>query len=227
MSIESIVKRLQESRLNESESYISVEYTYNGDGTSDYLGHVRVMTQDEDTALEAARMYANEKHLELEPRHFVITNDNYTNTDIIDEEGELITSQVNEAEEEEDDNASYEKFKEACMSNPTWKKINSICKKNGYKLGATSCVEVRPSGRKIIDLSIVADGTDSYSPEIFFYNGKFGTEDPQFEIQTTAYGALSIEEHLKFIEAVTAAHSMIVAINKIDLMTLHQYKSDY
>ena len=73
-------------------SYISVEYTYNGDNLSDYTGYVRVKTNDEKDALTAARNYAMRKHPEDEPRHFVVTSDVYNNTDVVDSEGNCLTA---------------------------------------------------------------------------------------------------------------------------------------
>lgn len=123
---------------------------------------------------------------------------------------------VNEA----DENKSYEEFLKKCQDNPTWQKVNNICNKYGYHLAPLSYVEVYPSGKEKINLNIRSNEENRYNPEIF-YSSKFG-QDPVFEIQTTSYGSLVLEEHAKFIEAVTNAHNMIKEIEKIDLTTLEK-----
>lgn len=82
------------SKLDEAKNsdYINVEYTYNGDDVSNYLGHVRVRTDKENVALYAAEKYAMSKHPEDEPRHFKITSDNYTNVDVVDDRGDYLTT---------------------------------------------------------------------------------------------------------------------------------------
>ena len=54
-----------------------VEYVYDGDNVSDYLGHVRVRTNSDKVALRAAEKYAMSKHPEDNPGHFKIVDDNY------------------------------------------------------------------------------------------------------------------------------------------------------
>lgn len=123
---------------------------------------------------------------------------------------------VNEA----DENKSYEEFIKKCQDNPTWQKVNNICNKYGYHLSPLSYVEVYPSGKEKISLNIISNEENRYNPEIF-YSSKFG-QDPVFAIKTSSYGSLVLEEHAKFIEAVTNAHNMIKEIEKIDLTTLYK-----
>lgn len=72
--------------------YKMVEYVYDGDNVSDYLGHVRVRTNSDKVALRAAEKYAMSKHSEDSPRHFKIVDDNYTNVDVIDSDGDYLTT---------------------------------------------------------------------------------------------------------------------------------------
>lgn len=72
--------------------YKMIEYTYDGDNASDYLGHVRVRTNSDKVALRAAEKYAMSKHPEDNPRHFKIVDDNYTNVDVVDSDGDYLTT---------------------------------------------------------------------------------------------------------------------------------------
>ena len=74
--------------LNDLRYYKMVEYTYDGDDVSDYLGHVRVRTNSDKIALHAAEKYAISKQSEYNPRNFKICDDNYTNVDVIDSDGD-------------------------------------------------------------------------------------------------------------------------------------------
>lgn len=99
-------KSLDES-YKEPINYIMVEYSYNGDAISDYKGHVRVRTDDENKALKAASKYAMAKHPEDEPRHFAVTSDTYTNVDVIDSDGDYLTT-LNESAETESVEEKFE-----------------------------------------------------------------------------------------------------------------------
>lgn len=72
--------------------YKMVEYNYDGDDISNYLGHVRVRTNSDKVALRAAEKYAMSKHPEDNPGHFKIVDDNYTNVDVIDSDGDYLTT---------------------------------------------------------------------------------------------------------------------------------------
>ena len=86
----------KQTNLEESDgrsiAYTAVEYTYNGDDVSDFKGHIRVRTDDEKKAIDAARKYVMNKHPEDEPRHFVVTSDTYNNVDVIDSDGDYLTT---------------------------------------------------------------------------------------------------------------------------------------
>ena len=72
--------------------YKMVEYNYDGNDISDYLGHVRVRTNSDKVALRAAEKYAMSKHPEDNPGHFKIVDDNYTNVDVVDSDGDYLTT---------------------------------------------------------------------------------------------------------------------------------------
>lgn len=54
----------------------------------------------------------------------------------------------------------------------------------------------------------------TYLPEIYYYNGFMGSETPCFKIQTTAYGALSVEEFGKFLAAQQKGLEIAEVLNK-------------
>ena len=61
--------------MNDPRYYKMVEYDYDGDSASNYLGHVRVRTNSDEVALRAAEKYAMSKHPEDNPGHFKIVDD--------------------------------------------------------------------------------------------------------------------------------------------------------
>lgn len=87
------IMEFESDGINESISpeYKMVEYTYDGDETSDYLGHVRVRTDSDKVALRAAEKYIMNKQSERNPRHFKISDDKYNNVDVIDSDGYFLT----------------------------------------------------------------------------------------------------------------------------------------
>lgn len=112
----------------------------------------------------------------------------------------------------------YQEFKKKCQANPTYKKAAAIAKKYGYRIADACYVDVAKNGNKFISFNVAAVDRRSYHPEIY-YNAKYGN-NYEFEIQTTAYGSMVLEEHTKFIKGVTDAHNMVAELSKLDLTTL-------
>ena len=192
-------KRSTKESLGESEEYkFSVSYVNSADKSSETV----VTAKDERSARSLAK-----KQLGKECYRVVSVR-------------KLNESCRNHKVNEADENESYEEFIKKCQDNSTWQRVNNICNKYGYNLAPLSYVEVYPSGKEKISLNIISNRENRYNPEIF-YNSKFG-QDPVFEIQTISYGSLVLEEHAKFIEAVTNAHNMIKEIEKIDFTTLYK-----
>ena len=52
----------------------------------------------------------------------------------------------------------------------------------------------------------------SYLPEIYYIDDFFGTKENRFEIQTTSYGALTVDEFKKFMEAQQHAFEVAEAL---------------
>lgn len=137
-----------------------------------------------------------------------------------------IVSKLRESRIREDDNQAYQEFIKKCQDNATWKKVNGICNKYGYRLSKDSCVDVLPKG-KLISMKIFSDKTNEYLPDIYFDHTRFGKEVMEFKIQTTSYGALTLEEHTKYVEAATSANNLIKDLEGIDFYTLYNDESDY
>lgn len=110
---------------------------------------------------------------------------------------------------------SYEQFLRDCQSNATYKKAVSIAKKYGYTVAPLCYVETY-GRKKVVNFSFIYDRSE-YRPEI-----RYSSKSGRFEIQTTAYGSLSIEEHDKFVEAVVNANKMVKKLSKLDLTTLYE-----
>ena len=87
-----IKEKSPEMKESITPEYKMVEYTYDGDNVSDYLGHVRVRTNSDKIALHAAEKYVLNKQSEYNPRNFKICDDNYTNVDVIDSDGDYLTT---------------------------------------------------------------------------------------------------------------------------------------
>lgn len=119
------------------------------------------------------------------------------------------------------DNKAYEDFKKKCQANPTYKKAAAIAKKYGYQVAPLCYVD---GDDNFIRFNVTAIDRNSYHPEIYF-GSKFGKK-PEFEIQTTAHGAMGLTEHAKFIDAVTDAHKMVAELSKLDLTTLEKAPMD-
>lgn len=78
---------LPKRESNKCTNIIPIEYSYDGDEISDYKGYIRVCADTEEEALSAAEKWIKSTHSEINPRHFVVSKDNYTNTNIIDVNG--------------------------------------------------------------------------------------------------------------------------------------------
>lgn len=108
----------------------------------------------------------------------------------------------------------FVKTEEEIRNNETYKKVKAICEKHGYNLW---CIinEVYDSF-SIQRLQV--NPVKEYAPDVY-YNDKsaFTSNKPnyQFEIQTTAFGALSIKEYPKFMKAVEDAYELVKELSDI------------
>ena len=75
------IARIVDSKCKDEQLY-AVEFTYNGDSRSDYLGHVNVRAKSEQDALTKAKRWAVEHY--DNPGFFKIASTKYTNVETID-----------------------------------------------------------------------------------------------------------------------------------------------
>lgn len=108
-----------------------------------------------------------------------------------------------------------QKFVTRVHNNPTYKKMKSICDKYGYELGLAywanygdAVVNIRPR-----------PGDDEYAPEVYPPRRGWGRKT-SWEIQTSSYGSLSIDEFEKFQKANDRVYHMVKELSNIDITTL-------
>lgn len=133
-----------------------------------------------------------------------------------------------ELDESGEDDKAYQDYMNKMKSNPTFKKIESLCSKYGYRLyGGTATT--RKNGNKYIDIRIQqADWNNKeYHADIYYSSPSFLGDDSRFEIQTAAYGALTVEEYAKFLKGCQDSYDLVTELNKIDLSTLYDPSEDY
>jgi hypothetical protein len=114
-------------------------------------------------------------------------------------------------------NKDYEAFKKACKENATYKKAAAIAKKYGYELDDLCYVEIHGTNKDVYIR--FKYNTNEYAPEI---NYSSYDKSPEFRIQTSAHGALSLKDHDKYLKAVQDANAMVRELSKLDLTTLNQ-----
>lgn len=64
---------------------------------------------------------------------------------------------------------------------------------------------------KYVSISVTADPEKKYMPDIEYRDGYLTSEKPEFRVQTTAYGALNLDE----IEQVMEGYKQAVEVVKI------------
>lgn len=131
-------------------------------------------------------------------------------------DNELTESKINEEDE------GYNQFLEAMRSNPTYKKISAVCANYNYKLFFAYREDY---GHNRMSTTITIRETRRYQPEIYYQNS-FGQDNYEFKIQTSAYGALTLEEHAEYLENVTEAHELVAELSKMDFSGLFLLKEE-
>ena len=124
----------------------------------------------------------------------------------------------------EDTDPRYEEYLKKMRDNDTYKKMDALCSQYGYKLYSASAV-TRKNGSKRIELNIRED-KKTYHAEIY-YDVKWGSDEGTWEIQTTAYGSMDMEEYAKFLKGCQDSYNLVSELKKIDLNTLYDPSVDY
>lgn len=119
---------------------------------------------------------------------------------------------VNESVVNED--IDWEAFKKLVKNDPTNKKLKSIANKYGYNADESY---IRSWGEAYIQLR---PKSDDFHPEVYYRSDYFGKKVSMFEIQTTSYGSMGINEYEKFMKACNDAYNMVKELQKVDLSKL-------
>lgn len=124
-----------------------------------------------------------------------------------------------------EDEDQYKEYMRRMKDNATYKKIESLCTKYGYRLGGATATS--RGSKKDIELRII-DDRPTYHPPIYYtnYMSSFG-KDPEFEIQTIAVGSLVLTEYEKYLKGCQDAYNLVSELDKIDLTTLYDPSVDY
>ena len=116
-------------------------------------------------------------------------------------------------------------FKKKAESNPTFRKMDSICKKHGYILEiaykrkwsegtpAEVSIEIRPKDRM------------SLQPEIYYQSHYGGAKN--FEINPSAGGSMNLKDYEDFMKKIQSAYDLVKELSKVDFSTLEESPLDY
>lgn len=109
-----------------------------------------------------------------------------------------------------------------------YQKAKAICEKYGYELWVM-LNEVYEAGYSFPKLQVFKKIENKYGPDIFYSNiapFRSGEKDYQFQIQTTSYGSLNMEEYPKFMKATENAYEMVKELSEIPVETWPCIKAD-
>lgn len=204
MSVEGILGKLQESRINKIRSeyldestdseYQRMKKSYrNSDSFKDKYkesGDIKDLTDDLDNKDIPYEIYHNKK----------------------DKGCTVFHDSVDLDEDQEDDDEAYAKHISAMKENPVYKKIESICKNKGYTLKHASYVDNE------VDIRI---SPDKDHPEIYYNYKRFGEVVNQFKIQTWSHGALSLEDYEIYLKNCQDAYDVVKQLQELDLTKLY------
>lgn len=99
------------------------------------------------------------------------------------------------------------------------KKLEKVAKSKGYIISYV-WVKVYKNGFESLQMRIIEGDASRYTPTIYESTsinfGKTFDNKPQFEVQTTSYGALNEEEMQKFMTAMCNGCAMQMFLNNLD-----------
>lgn len=100
-------------------------------------------------------------------------------------------------------------------NNETFKKVAAMCDKYGYSL--YTMVNRVWSKYNMPVIQINKKNDNRYAPEISYTSKTFGGNDYRFEIQTTSYGSLDMDEYQKFMKAINNACELVKELSQISV----------
>ena len=124
---------------------------------------------------------------------------------------------------ESDGEVNYQERLAKMRDNATYKKMDELCSKHGYQLFRATATTVK-SGNKNVEIHIQPAEKDYHSD--IYYSKDFGAESGEFQVQSTAYGALNMDEYEKFLRSCQDSYDLIKSLQDIDLETLYDMSTD-
>jgi len=99
---------------------------------------------------------------------------------------------------------------ESMRNHPLYLKVAELCEKHGYTLS-----RMHVSKHGLPDLRVYAKERN-YHPNIYLTETNAACSEFKFEIQTTSYGSLSVEEYDEFLLGCNNARHIVGEISKIE-----------
>jgi hypothetical protein len=104
---------------------------------------------------------------------------------------------------------------EEMENNETFKKVSAMCDKYGYSLYTMVNRVWTRYNMPIIQINKKND--NRYAPLISYTSRHFDGNDYHFEIQTTSYGSLDMDEYPKFLKATSDAYELVKELSQISI----------
>ena len=101
--------------------------------------------------------------------------------------------------------------------NETSELMAKIGKDHGYDIIAYNA-QYQENGKLYPNIWIHASNERKYAPQI--YPGRRYSEDFIWEIQTTSYGGLGLDEYREYLTEIQNAYDLVKKLSKIDLSKL-------
>ena len=113
------------------------------------------------------------------------------------------------------DEGFSEEFKQEIINNPVNKKIKQIAEKYGYAAKETFLYWYGG-----IHCSISPKDYNDFHPEVSISSDLDDDSVVEYRIQTTSYGALSLDDYKEFLKCCDDAYNMMKEISELDLTKL-------
>ena len=121
------------------------------------------------------------------------------------------------------DDTAYEQWNAEMKSNSTYKKLEKLCNLHGYTL--FSAYNERYQSGSIMTEVIMHPNPDRGNWVQYLDDIYYDSRNNNFKAQTSAFGALTLENYSVFAEAVQHIQLLLEALNEIDLSTLYTWES--
>lgn len=116
-------------------------------------------------------------------------------------------------------------FKKKAESNPTFRKIDAICKKYGYVLSMAYKRKWSEKDPSEIIVEIYPKDRMSLQPEISYQSHFGGAKN--FEINPSSGGSMNIKDYEDFMKKIKAAYDLVKELSKVNLNSLEESPLNY